>query len=760
MSLYLALLVLLQFEKKAILLCLAASIVFSGYALNEKNNLERIHKATEQREMYIFEGVAISESLIEDNQYYIKGYLTQVGQLVPSASDFTKLKPQKVTLKLKLPFKNPEKFTGILKSGMGVRIKGQLGLIKPSGNKGDFNYKYFLWGKGYQGVFEPSIIESLPSKDQLLEIMRMKIGRGWLKRIYEQTAFGQGPLAVGILLGEDGFLSEEIQEDYKLTGTTHILTVSGVHFGILMLWVHKLLSLKEMSYRKRKAIVLILMTGFLWIIGFDTAAMRAYWMVLMLGVMMRLYIQPDPLTALSLTAVLMLVLRPSQVLSVSFQMSMAAMFGLMVVYPIIMNALKKKWTCNNLTDDKLTYQKRLQKYIVEPIIASIAVNLVMMPFLIHYFNTWAWSSIVYNIPVAWISTVVIPLLALLGPLSFIEPLCIGVGIGIGGLLSSMTTVVSTAETFGILPFVLCSLKPWQIFAIVFVFLLFLLEKQNKWAHQMKQFHRGSICFLTFAGLIIAFYSPTNGYHEVVFMDVGQGDGAYIKQANGTTLLIDSGKKKKVGDVSGILLKSGVKHIDYWIVSHFHDDHMGSYETLMNQHEIGSIEAYNKGESKNAPLYIEFEKMAKSHHIPIETRYAGSHSPLVNISYLWPPKNYASKDLNDESLVAQVSLNSINILFTGDMTSRVEYDIMKKVSDRPLLLKMPHHGSKHSSTEAVYDVPNLVSAVCSVGKNRYGHPNEVVMKNYLANTPLVYRTDQSGSVTYLIKGNRVYYKTYY
>lgn len=240
--------------------------------------------------------------------------------------------------------------------------------------------------------------------------------------------------------------------------------------------------------------------------------------------------------------------------------------------------------------------------------------------------------------------------------------------------------------------------------------------------------------LLFSLLLMFYLKPYYSIEgKVVMIDVGQGDCFLIQQPfNQGNILIDTGglKNKDVAALTLVpyLRSQGVFKLDYVFISHDDFDHCGSYDSLSKQLEIKqTITTYQ-------------EKM-KIGAVEIEMLDSGINSD----------------NSNDRSLIIKAKVNDLVYLFTGDISSNIEKELLKKYPDlRVDVLKVSHHGSATSTSSVFLETIKPKMALISCGKNnRYGHPNDSVLERLKDYDIKVYRSDLMGMVKIVYYGDDNY-----
>jgi beta-lactamase superfamily II metal-dependent hydrolase len=253
---------------------------------------------------------------------------------------------------------------------------------------------------------------------------------------------------------------------------------------------------------------------------------------------------------------------------------------------------------------------------------------------------------------------------------------------------------------------------------------------------------------------IIWQSKTNEL-KVIFLDVGQGDSILISHGS-QQLLIDGGKDGKM------LLEKLGKYIPFWdrkieviIETHPDQDHVGGL--------IGVLEAYKVNEVLQTKMQSDSQTFKKleneiekngSEKIEAKEGLTIKFAEDIFAQILYPSKvaNVKGKDTNGSSVALKLTAGENKFLFTGDLPSEQEGELLAESIDlQAQILKVSHHGSKYATSETFLEKVKPNSAVISVGKNNsYGHPNAEILQRLRARKIKIARTDESGDVVYRCK----------
>lgn len=238
---------------------------------------------------------------------------------------------------------------------------------------------------------------------------------------------------------------------------------------------------------------------------------------------------------------------------------------------------------------------------------------------------------------------------------------------------------------------------------------------------------------------------SNGGLKVHYIDVGQGDSILLQQ-NGQNMLIDTGTNDSTDTLMAYLKKQSINKIDYLILTHPHEDHIGGADAVIRGFNIGKI--YMPKITATTKTYQDVIKAMKSKNYQASEPKLGENFKLgtANCTILGPI-NSDKDDLNTYSIVLKVQFGENKFIFTGDAQSSNEQDMISKGYDLSAdVLKVGHHGSRTSTSDQFLNAVNPKYAVISCAKgNDYGHPHKTVMDKLKAKKIPVYRTDEAGTV---------------
>ncbi|RMF90791.1 MAG: MBL fold metallo-hydrolase, partial [Nitrospinota bacterium] len=280
--------------------------------------------------------------------------------------------------------------------------------------------------------------------------------------------------------------------------------------------------------------------------------------------------------------------------------------------------------------------------------------------------------------------------------------------------------------------------------------------------------------LLLLGLSLLVFRDGYGYYRhsgslrVTFLDVGQGEAALLEFPNGKTMLIDGGGSFSddfdMGEmvVAPFLWDKGMRRIDILVLSHPHADHLKGLLFLLDTFQVGQL--WDNGSAVRTPSYLRLRARAEAkgiyHPLTEPTTFPSAAFGGVEVQVLHPSPpftrslqtRYAPTDdpyLNNRSLVLRLRYGEVSFLFTGDLEETGEQHLVEAYRGRlrTTVLKVPHHGSRTSSSLPFLQEVQPAVAVISVGAMNWLHyPHPQVLRRYQSQGIRVLRTDRQGAIT--------------
>lgn len=271
--------------------------------------------------------------------------------------------------------------------------------------------------------------------------------------------------------------------------------------------------------------------------------------------------------------------------------------------------------------------------------------------------------------------------------------------------------------------------------------------------------------------LASFFSSSS---KIVFCDVGQGDGTYIRLISGYDVVIDAGPNRKILECLGKHMPFYDREIELAVLTHPQKDHYYGFLSIIDRYKINTF-VLNKIVTP-AVTYQNLLKKIKEKNISILSPAAGQrfYLPAGAIYFYWPSQSFlqanisnfyltghstnskgflfgeSKRDPNDFSYVFLLETEGSRVLFTGDATYYVLQMLLEQQNLKTDILKIPHHGSKHGLNREFLELADPRISVISVGiKNSYGHPSKEVISLLEASNRKYFRTDRDGDIVVAI-----------
>jgi competence protein ComEC len=278
---------------------------------------------------------------------------------------------------------------------------------------------------------------------------------------------------------------------------------------------------------------------------------------------------------------------------------------------------------------------------------------------------------------------------------------------------------------------------------------------------MKKFVYGGVLGLVFANMFVWPYVLQGGDLRVTFFDVGQGDAIFVETPQGHQMLIDGGPNNRVVEKVGQELPFWDKSLDLVILTHPDADHITGLVDVLQQYNVQNV--LWTGIPKDTNIFAEWEKAllaedASMYIASADDIIVWSQDPLAFMEIISPTQNViaAAKEINDTSVVLKLAYGTNSFLFTGDISDVAEGALVEEGSNvQAQILKVPHHGSKSSSSARFLAAVQPEIGVIEVAKNnRYGHPAQEVLSRFSDFGIPILRTDQIGDIILQSNGNSI------
>ncbi|NIA15752.1 MAG: DNA internalization-related competence protein ComEC/Rec2 [Nitrospiraceae bacterium] len=537
------------------------------------------------------------------------------------------------------------------------------------------------------------------------------------------------PFVFTVWLGYRRGAGGEASLPYLLSGTGHILAVSGVHMAIVFVTVSYILRVVVRKRRVRAVLVIIAVLLFALMAGARASAMRAAIMVIAYMVADLFDRDPDAPTALALSSLILLGWHPDWLFDAGFQLSYLSVASLLLFAGGLYSGLGF-----------------LPRYLRGPLSVSTTVQLLPLPVAIHCFHIFPLFAPLTNLVVLPLFTIALGLTflttttALMFP--WVAPLFGHALLPVVWLIRGIATAVATP---GFTHFTVVSPTALAMFAY--------WGAIGAWGGAVVagRRRRWIVAGIVLSLTTLATWRPVDPEGEVVFLDVGHGDSTFVRSPGGRTLLVDAGDSSRYASagkwvVAPFLWGNHTGRLDYLAITHPDRDHIGGAFYILEWFPVGEV--LLSAAVTDRPLERKLLDVCAARGVPVRRLAQGDTLDLgdVQVDVLHPPTDWpATRSVNDGSLVFRLVWEDEAVLLTGDIERDAEAALAAG-GCRAGVLKVPHHGSRTSSSPVfIRSVAPLHAIVSTGGATGRERVDAGVLARYEAGSVRVWRTDHLGGV---------------
>ena len=638
-----------------------------------------------------------------------------------------------------------------LKLGKKIVFEATVYPLEEKRNPSQFNYKQYL---ASQGIYSQVGIQQIISITSIHNIWRWSFFRKHVLNAIDTNFSDQSSsLAKALLIGYKNELAREEKILFSRAGLSHIMAVSGLHVGFLLFpfWL-VIPFFWTLKYGKQIGITLLIITLFIYagLTDFSPSVTRASLVGILLAYGKLFHKVRDSKNLTAVAAVIILLINPSDLFSIGFQLSFGAVYIILLTAPVIQRQLPS-W---------IRFRWYGKPIII--IIISFIVQVGLFPLLAYYFGEFSLVGPLANAFVIPFLGIAVPFaLAILLITPFASGFAQTLNYPVDIFLQWLHELVAFAANLPLswIPVHIDSLLFFGIWIAIIFLIASLPIPKLRWK------------FLILLLLVGCLHQGNRVIHKLspatlhlTFFDVGQGDAALVTTPTNKHFLIDVGRwQPDYNSAKYIIIphlkEQGINKLDAVFLSHPHADHIGGILEIIDSIPIDTI--YNSGTDYDSQLFKTYYKKSSEHNIPIKPLMAGdkvSIDPTIQMFVYGPEESVSQSNINNRSLVLELIYGDTEFLFMGDAEHAQEENLLTNYPKmmNTDFLKVGHHGSKTSSGSSLLKSTSPQIGVVSLAKrNRFGHPHRQASKQLHEHIPSLHFTSLEGAVQFYSDGQNIY-----
>ncbi|CDR60825.1 DNA internalization-related competence protein ComEC/Rec2 [Staphylococcus schweitzeri] len=533
---------------------------------------------------------------------------------------------------------------------------------------------------------------------------------------------------IALITGDTKLISEEYLDRVKDIGIYHLLAVSGSHIAAIVFLIYQPLIRLNIPIIIIKTFTVFILVLFAEYTNYAPSAVRA---IIMTGIILIIpnQIRFNCINLLSTAFIIMFISNPQIIYNVGFQFSFIISFFIILLLPFIQKLSK------------------IQSLLVITFVAQLASFIVSIP----QFHQVQWTGFVTNLVfVPYYSMILFPLSIIFFVISHFPieftPLNDLVNLSFDFHNWLLYLFIKINRTNFLIP----KINTWTLVVlIIYIYCILWLLANRKF----------KLTFIyTMVLFMLFFVFPTNQHHRITMLNVGQGDSILYEAGNNKNVLIDTGGRVVTDNAQNnfsiskyhilpTLNERGINKLEYLILTHPHNDHIGEVEYIMRHLKIKYLVIYSS--SYNDRMLLSLSNLSKRYNIKLldvrqvrQFRIGESDFTFLN-SYI-----QGSQDKNEYSIVTLIKYHNKKVLLMGDATKNNEEILLKKYRlPKVDILKVGHHGSKTSSSAQFIEAVQPNISLISSGKNNIYHlPNKEIINRLNSFHSHIYDSQHNGQVT--------------
>lgn len=635
--------------------------------------------------------------------------------------------------------------------GAQVRFTGRI--YHPDGKSGEPRMDFRLWMRqkgysfgvaAYQGISMENTSSSAPVKDAAYRV-RQVFGAAF-ERIMGQN----GRIAMALLFGERDGLTEDEYAAFQDLGIAHVMSVSGLHVGLVGAMLMMALERFSLKRRAQLCVLCFFLLDYCALTGFSAASVRAAVMLICVSLSRLVLRRGDRITTLATAMLMVLLIDPLSALSAGFVLSFGTMLGIILYSRPAQEVLEQIWpqpSVNTKRRNPKAFLARLQMQLKSLVVVSFTAQLGVVLPTMRYFQQLPLYGIVINL-------LIVPLVGgVLVPLYAAALLCSlfpFIGMIVGGAASFMTDVLLwLVRLLSTLPYAaIRTASPPVIVCIGLGAAGVMLSRRVPGRLRTRIIAAALTVLVSLGGWAVQRPAEL----RYIQLSVGQADAALLMDGD-KTVVIDTGAD---GAASLDYLLHENRDVDALILTHLHLDHAGGVAALLDSGiKVKHIYLPANAEKQrlDAQALAIYDRIL-SEDIPLTALASGDELRYNRsiIRVLWPKRETvrSGHDANDYPLALAIELDGFTLLHASDLTGLYESYAAVPAD----VLKAAHHGSSESSYDRFLDFVSPKYALLSISSSSRSLPGAATLGRLADRGIEILRTDECGDITLSVQNGQL------
>lgn len=481
--------------------------------------------------------------------------------------------------------------------GDKIKFFGEYTTPEIARNYKGFNYRKYLKTQGIYGILKASKIEVIKHNNlSKINLFAYKVKHKIINNIQKILPHDTKDLFLGILIGYDNGLAEDIKESFKISSLSHLLAVSGAHIACIISGLSIILRLNKIGKKLSNVLIILFLMFFMYITDFTPSVVRAVIMGNLVLLQIVLYRKQDIKTSMSFSILLILIFNPYKLLDIGLILSYSATIGIVLVVKI-----RKLYKCTNKEN------KKIVSYLIENVLITVSANIIVIPIMMYSFNTFSLNFIISNLvagilmePITLGGMLLIILSFINLKVAYIISVPYNILLKLLIFTSNFVSKIPLSQIIVSTPNLIFIVFYYISLYIVFYSIYIIKKYPNRFITKkiiliykrifgfIKKKRRIFFILILTLILFILILKIIPKNLKICFIDVGQGDSTLILTPNNKKILIDGGGNENfdVGKntLFPYLLDRKITQIDYMLISHFDTDHCRRFNVYIRKHE--------------------------------------------------------------------------------------------------------------------------------------------------------------------------------